>query len=471
MPVPAAAEGTDPSNLDRQGRTPLGPEPADLPLPSLLTAIELLQVFTSPDAVARLTAPGAVHALIIPEPQRLERISATFIDLTEALHALPALAGVGIDDLRVISSSPPKGRSRSAAELKRSFETEVSQAIADGDSPLLLCDSPQGIPDIARAVMTGSFTLPHVTANMLLDLLASTHGATGSAARDEIAALLPPEAALRALPESLICHAFRAATPQYVAQRLARHAATFAVSDPSLTLDDVKGLPDICARLQDVIADLSDWKAGRVRWEDVSASVLLHGPPGTGKTMLAEALAGSAGAHFIATSYTDLQAAGHLGDYLAAMTTVVAEAMARPPSEIFCDELDSFGTRARDPGSKLSRYMTAVINDLLQQLTRLNAAGGVIVVAATSPRRPIRPDRHGGACGQLGRFSGRATGLLRDTDTTSAVSVRPHRSLAARSRCSRRPLPLHSRPQAQRPSATPAPPACGRSRCNPRFAV
>ncbi|WP_281981748.1 AAA family ATPase [Thalassorhabdomicrobium marinisediminis] len=387
VPAPAAGEGTTPGSLDRHGRT----LPVDLPLPSLLTAIEVLQVFTSPDSVARLTAPGAVHALIIPEPQRLERVSETLIDLTEALHALPALAGVGIDDLRVISSSPPRGRARSAAELKRSFETEASQAIADGDSALLLCDSAQAIPDIARAVLTGSFTLSQLTTAMVLDLVASTHGAIGPTARDEIAVLLPPEAALRALPESLICHAFRAAKPQAVAHRLAQHTATFPTSDPPLTLDDVKGLPDICGRLQHIIADLSDWKAGRVRWEDVSASVLLHGPPGTGKTMLAEALAGSAGAHFIATSYTDLQAAGHLGDYLAAMATVVAEAIARAPSVIFFDELDSFGTRTRGPGSKLSRYMTAVINDLLQQLTRLNAAEGVIVVAATNHLNHIDP--------------------------------------------------------------------------------
>ncbi|WP_146180754.1 hypothetical protein [Thalassorhabdomicrobium marinisediminis] len=154
-----ASKGTDLSSLDRQGRTPFGPDPAELPLPSLLTAIEVMQAFPSPEAIAALAAPGAVHALIIPEPQRLERISETFIDLTEALHALPALAEAGIDDLRVISSSPPRGRARSAAEQKRSFETEVSQAIADGDSALLLCDSAQAIPDIARAVLTGSFTL------------------------------------------------------------------------------------------------------------------------------------------------------------------------------------------------------------------------------------------------------------------------------------------------------------------------
>ena len=61
--------------------------------------------------------------------------------------------------------------------------------------------------------------------------------------------------------------------------------------------------------------------------------------------MLSEALAGSASIPLMSTSYTGLQKGGHLGNYLKAMSDVVAEALAAAPCVIFIDDLGSFGSR------------------------------------------------------------------------------------------------------------------------------
>lgn len=122
------------------------------------------------------------------------------------------------------------------------------------------------------------------------------------------------------------------------------------------------------------------------------------GPLGNGKTMFAAALAGSAEAHIVATSYADCQKAGHLGDYLRAMSEYVDEAIARAPSVFFIDELDSYARRTGGI-ERGDRYMSSVVNDLLEQLTRLNDCPGVLIVAATNFPGQVDP-----AITRAGRF-------------------------------------------------------------------
>ena len=74
------------------------------------------------------------------------------------------------------------------------------------------------------------------------------------------------------------------------------------------------------------------WKTGDLDWDEFSSAIPLKGPPGNGKTLLAEALAGEIGATLVATSYVDCQRQGHQGDMLKALSRTVNEAIQTVPS-------------------------------------------------------------------------------------------------------------------------------------------
>jgi cell division protease FtsH len=387
----AIAKGVDPWSLDLNGTE--RPQPVSLPVQTLLTVTEFAAMFATDADTGPLFAPGEMTIFVVDDPRQRARVIDTSADLIGVLRQMPHYKDAELGVISLITSQPTTNRNfrTKPAEQRQAFHKEVDKALADGDAVIVICDRLDALSDIAQAVSFTTYEWPQFTSDMLLGLLKQTHSATGQIAKDAIAQILPSDAALTAMPLTLFTHAFRAPSSIAVAQRLAKYDTPIEQKPAGLTLSDVKGLPDVCSKLTAMITDLKDWQAGKVTWSDVSASALFYGPPGSGKTMLAEAMAGSAGVHFVATSYTDLQASGHLGDYLKAMSEVVKEAIKNAPSVIFFDELDSFGSRSGPAGSTYSRYMTSVINDMLQQLTRLNAAEGVIVLAATNFIERIDP--------------------------------------------------------------------------------
>jgi len=148
------------------------------------------------------------------------------------------------------------------------------------------------------------------------------------------------------------------------------------------TLSDIVLSDTVAAPALQAVEDIKAWQAGHLSWDEVTSSILLYGPPGNGKTLLASALAGSIGGPLIATSYSDCQKFGHQGDMLKALSEKVNEAMSSAPCVFFLDELDSFSQR--DRSSRHSDYILGVVNGLLEHLARLNETEGVLVVGATN---------------------------------------------------------------------------------------
>jgi len=203
-------------------------------------------------------------------------------------------------------------------------------------------------------------------------------------------------------PLSDVFAAFRPRRPASTILHRLREATEQAPAPESSRLEDLVGYGAAKAWGLSLSSDLQKWRNGTLPWADVDRGLLLSGPPGTGKTMFASALARSCGAHLVATSVAKWQAASHLDGTLRAMSQCFQEAIAHKPSILFVDEFDGIGDRTRLIGTEHETYWAQVINSLLELIDGHERLEGVVVVGATNHpdaidsalRRPGRLDRH-----------------------------------------------------------------------------
>ncbi len=155
------------------------------------------------------------------------------------------------------------------------------------------------------------------------------------------------------------------------------------VTIPDVGWDDVGGLADIKEQLRNLVErPLKEPEAFRAAGVTPPAGILLFGPPGTGKTMMAKALAKSCGVNFLAMDGPEVFTKW-LGESEEAIRHIFRVARQLAPSIIFFDQLDALAPlRAAESGSRTTER---VVNQLLAELDGMESAhGNVVVLAATN---------------------------------------------------------------------------------------
>ena len=178
------------------------------------------------------------------------------------------------------------------------------------------------------------------------------------------------------------------------------NARVYVQSTEGIHFDDVAGEDEA----KENLAEIVDYLHNPKKYTDAGASMpkglLLVGPPGTGKTMLAKAVAGESGVPFFSISGSEFVEM-FVGMGASKVRDLFKQAKEKAPCIVFIDEIDAIGKkRDGQVGGNDEREQT--LNQLLTEMDGFDASKGVVILAATN-----RPDSLDPALLRPGRFDRR----------------------------------------------------------------
>ena len=189
----------------------------------------------------------------------------------------------------------------------------------------------------------------------------------------------------------------RMGPPQGVMNFGKSKAKIYAEKEVHVTFSDVAGCDEAVEEVREIVEFLKEPKKFQALGARIPKGVLLLGAPGTGKTLLARAVAGEAGVPFFSLSGSDFVEM-FVGVGASRVRDLFQQAEQQAPCLVFIDELDALGkTRGSSPISNDEREQT--LNALLVEMDGFDPNAGVIIVAATN-----RPEILDPALMRPGRF-------------------------------------------------------------------
>jgi cell division protease FtsH len=350
-----------------------------------LLAKPLLRQALGPDLLRRLKRGDSTLALVVAAPS-----PAWVAPLSEALKDLT------FQGLQIIS--PSERLNRPQEQLYRA--EEAAKALAKGVTVAgVAADPGRELSQVLLAAADATVIVPVPGAALVEQAIraSSRKGKPVALSARDLAGLDWPD--YRA--------AFRPGSSRpAIAARLARAAGArtgLSFVEDAPPLETLAGYGEARTWAEAIVREVEDRRAGRTSGAALE-SAILAGPPGTGKTTLAQALARAAGLQLVTTSVATWFSAsdGHLGAVVKEQKKFFADLRTMRPCVGFIDELDALPSRASLRGSSNGDFWAPVITGMLLGIDALRqTCPDVVLIAATNfldkvdpaLRRPGRFDR------------------------------------------------------------------------------
>ena len=192
-------------------------------------------------------------------------------------------------------------------------------------------------------------------------------------------------------------------------------ARVYVKSSDGIKFSDVEGVDEAEESLQEIV----DYRHDPAKYREIGAQrpkgVLLVGPPGTGKTMLAKAVAGEADVPFFSISGSEFVEM-FVGMGASKVRDLFKQAKEKAPCIVFIDEIDAIGQKRNSGAMGGNDEREQTLNQLLTEMDGFEGNSGVMILAATN-----RPESLDPALTRPGRFDRRVPVELPDLQGREAI--------------------------------------------------